>query len=69
LLIPLVALISWGFEPLALSFRPVELLAMGVAAALPTLVLRTGRTSRVGGAVLLVAYTVLAVAFFLSGDR
>jgi Ca2+:H+ antiporter len=29
LLIPLVALISWGFEPLALSFRPVELMAMG----------------------------------------
>jgi Ca2+:H+ antiporter len=69
LLIPLVALISWGFEPLALSFRPVELMAMGLAAALPALVLRTARTTRVGGAVLLVAYTVLAVAFFLSGDR
>ena len=69
LLIPLVALISWGFEPLALSFRPVELVAMGVAAALPTLVLRRGRTTRVGGALLLVAYTVLAVAFYLSGDR
>jgi Ca2+:H+ antiporter len=69
LLIPLVALVSWGFEPLALSFRPVELMAMGLAAALPALVLRTGRTTRVGGAVLLVAYTVLAVAFFLSGDR
>jgi Ca2+:H+ antiporter len=69
LLIPLVALISWGFEPLALSFRPVELMAMGLAAALPTLVLRTGRTTRVGGGLLLVAYTVLAVAFYLSGDR
>jgi Ca2+:H+ antiporter len=69
LLIPLVALISWGFEPLALSFRPVELMAMGVAAALPALVLRTGRTTRMGGAVLLVAYTALAVAFYLSGDR
>jgi Ca2+:H+ antiporter len=69
LLIPLVALVSWGFEPLALSFRPVELMAMGLAAALPALVLRTGRTTRFGGALLLVAYTVLAVAFFLSGER
>jgi Ca2+:H+ antiporter len=69
LLIPLVALISWGFEPLALSFRPIELAAMGVAAALPALVLRTARTTRPGGAILLVAYTVLAVCFYLSGDR
>ena len=66
LLIPLVALISWGFEPLALSFRPVELVALGVAAVLPTLVLRSGRTSRSGGATLLVAYAVLAVAFYVA---
>ena len=69
LLIPLVALVSWGFEPLALSFRPIELVAMGVAAALAALVLRAGRTSRIGGSVLLVAYAVLAVAFYLAGDR
>jgi Ca2+:H+ antiporter len=69
LVIPLVAFVSWGFEPLALSFRPVELVAMGVAAALPTLVLRSGRTSRSGGATLLVAYALLAVAFYLAGER
>jgi Ca2+:H+ antiporter len=69
LLIPLVVLISWGFEPLALSFRPVELIAIGVAAALPALVLRSGRTTRLGGVVLLVAYSVLVVSFYLSGDR
>jgi len=69
LLIPLVVLISWGFEPLALSFRPVELAAMGVAAALPALVLRGGRTTRGGGVILLIAYAVLAVAFYFSGDR
>jgi Ca2+:H+ antiporter len=68
-LIPLVALISWGFEPLALSFRPVELVAMGVAAALPAAVLRTGRTTQLGGAILLVAYAALVFAFYLSGDR
>jgi Ca2+:H+ antiporter len=69
LLIPLVALISWAFEPLALSFRPIELMAMAVAAALPALVLRPGRTTRFGGAILLAAYAVLAVAFYVSGDR
>jgi Ca2+:H+ antiporter len=70
LLIPLVALFSWFFdEPLALSFRPVELAAMGIAAALPALILRTGKTSRFGGAILLVAYTILVVVFYLAGDR
>jgi Ca2+:H+ antiporter len=69
LVIPLVALISWGFRPLALSFRPVELAAMTVAAALPALVLRTGRTTRLGGAILLAAYSALAVASYFSGDR
>jgi Ca2+:H+ antiporter len=69
LLIPLVALISWAFDPLALSFRPIELAAMGIAAALPALVLENGRTNRLGGSVLLVAYTALAVGFYLSGDR
>jgi Ca2+:H+ antiporter len=69
LLIPLVALVSWSFEPLALSFRPIELVAMAVAAALPALMLWPGRTTRFGGAILLAAYTVLAAAFYVSGDR
>jgi Ca2+:H+ antiporter len=69
LLIPLVALISWGFDPMALSFRPIELVALGGAAVLPAIVLRNAGTTRGGGAILLVAYTVLAVAFYFSGDR
>ena len=69
LLIPLVALISWGFEPLPFSFRPVELLALGLAAALPALVLRTGSTTRPGGALLLAVYGVLVVCFYIAGDR
>jgi Ca2+:H+ antiporter len=69
LLIPLIALVSWGFHPLAFSFRPVELVAMGVSAALPAVVLSGGRTNRRGGALLLVAYALLVVAFYLSGDR
>ena len=66
--IPLIALLSWGFTPLALSFRHIELTAMAIAAALPALVLRTGRTTRLSGAILLAAYSVLAVAAYLDGD-
>jgi Ca2+:H+ antiporter len=69
LLIPLVVLISWAFDPLALSFRPIELIAIGAAALLPASVLRPGRTTRLGGVVLLFAYSVLAVSFYLAGDR
>ena len=69
LLIPLVVLISWAFEPLALSFRPVELIALSVAAVLPAFVLRSSRTTRVGGYVLLFAYAIVAVAFYVAGDR
>jgi Ca2+:H+ antiporter len=68
LVIPLIALISWGWRPLTLSFRPVELTALAVAAALPALVLRNGRTTRLSGAILLSAYSVLAVTTFLVGD-
>jgi Ca2+:H+ antiporter len=68
LVIPLIALLSWGFTPLALSFRPIELTAMAVAAALPALVLRTGKTSRLSGAILLATYSALAIACYLSGD-
>jgi Ca2+:H+ antiporter len=67
LLIPLVALASWAIEPLALSFRPIELGALVVATALPVLVLARGRTTRLGGLILLIAYTGLAVAFYSSG--
>jgi Ca2+:H+ antiporter len=69
LMIPLVVLVSWGFEPLTLSFRPIELTAMGIAAVLPALILRNARTSRLGGTVLLIAYTILAVCFYRAGDR
>jgi Ca2+:H+ antiporter len=68
-LIPLVVLISWAFDPFALSFRPVELFAIAIAATLPALLLRSGETSRFRGAVLLAAYAVLVVVFYLVGDR
>jgi Ca2+/H+ antiporter len=42
---------------------------MAIAAVVPALVLRTGTTTRLGGAILLAAYTVLVSVFYLSGDR
>jgi Ca2+:H+ antiporter len=68
MLIPLVALASWAITPLALSFRPIELGALGVATVLPALVLAHGRTTRVGGVTLLIAYAGLVVAFYYAGN-
>ena len=69
LLIPLVALASWAIEPIALSFRPIELGALAVATILPGLVLVHGRTTRLGGLILLLAYAGLVVAFYYAGGR
>jgi Ca2+:H+ antiporter len=69
MLIPLVALASWAITPLALSFRPIELAALGVATVLPALVLAHGRTTRMGGVILLIAYAGLVVAFYAAGNR
>jgi Ca2+:H+ antiporter len=69
LLIPLVALASWAIEPLALSFRPIELVALAVATVFPAVVLARGRTTRLGGSILLVVYTGLVVAFYSAGGR
>jgi Ca2+:H+ antiporter len=68
-LIPAVALLSWFIEPLSLSFRPVEIAALGGGVAFTSLVLWDGSTSRARGLVLLLAYVVVAAAFFASGNR
>jgi Ca2+:H+ antiporter len=68
-LIPTVALLSWAIEPLALSFRPVELAALGGSAAFVTALLWQGRSSRARGLTLVAAYIGVAVAFYLVGDR
>jgi Ca2+:H+ antiporter len=68
-LIPAVALISWAIEPLALSFRPVELVAVAGSVALTAVLLANGRSSRLRGVVLILAYVAVAVAFFVAGDR
>jgi Ca2+:H+ antiporter len=68
-LIPAVALLSWLLNPLALSFRPVELVAIGASVLLTAALLAQGQSSRARGAVLIVAYVAVAVAFFIAGDR
>jgi Ca2+:H+ antiporter len=68
-LIPAVALISWLIEPLALSFRQVEIAALGGSVAFTALVLYDGRSSRLRGVLLLAGYAVVVVAFYLAGDR
>jgi Ca2+:H+ antiporter len=68
-LIPAVALLSWLIEPLALSFRPIELAAMGGSVVFTALLLAHGRSSRWRGIILIAAYVAVAVAFFVAGDR
>ncbi len=68
-LIPAVALLSWLIEPLALSFRPVEIAALAGSVVFTTLVLFNGHSSRLRGVLLLLGYAVVVLAFFLAGDR
>jgi Ca2+:H+ antiporter len=68
-LIPAVALLSWLIDPLALSFRPVELAALGGAAMFTFALLLPGRSSRARGVALIVAYVAVAAAFFAAGER
>jgi Ca2+:H+ antiporter len=67
-LIPAVALLSWLIEPLSLSFRPVEIAALGGSVVFTAIVLFGGRSSRLRGGLLLAGYGVVAAAFYLAGD-
>ena len=68
-LIPAVALLSWLIEPLALSFRPVEIAALGASTVYAALILFGGRSSRPRGVLLLVGYLGVVAAFYAAGDR
>jgi Ca2+:H+ antiporter len=68
-LIPAVTLLSWLIEPLALSFRQIELAALTASLVFSTLVLWHGRSSRGRGLALVTAYGVVVVAFYAAGDR
>jgi len=68
-LIPAVVLLSWLIEPLALSFRQVEIAALAAATAFPALIVSNGRSSKAKGFLLIAAYSLVALVFLLVGDR
>jgi Ca2+:H+ antiporter len=68
-LIPAVALLSWLIDPLALSFREVEIAALGASILFSAAVLFDGNSSRFRGGLLLAGYGVVVIAFYLVGDR
>jgi Ca2+:H+ antiporter len=68
-LVPAVALLAWLIDPLALSFRPVEIGVLAGAVAFTTLLLAQGRSSKARGVALVVAYALAVAAFFVAGDR
>jgi Ca2+:H+ antiporter len=70
LVVPAVALLSFLVGPgLPLSFRPVELIGMGGAAAVVSFVVRDGRSRRWEGALLIGVYVAFVIWVFLVGDR
>jgi Ca2+:H+ antiporter len=68
--VPAVALLSFLVGPaLPLSFRPIELIAMGGAAAGVAFAVRDGLSRKWEGGLLIAIYGGVAVAAFLVGDR
>jgi Ca2+:H+ antiporter len=69
-LVPVVALLSFVIKPaLPLSFRPIELIGMGGAAAFVAFVVRDGRSKRWEGALLIAVYAAFVAWIYLAGDR
>jgi Ca2+:H+ antiporter len=70
LVTPAVALLSWAVRPaLPLTFRPIELAAMGGAAAVVAVILADGRGRRWEGFLLVAVYAGVALGFLAAGDR
>ena len=68
--VPVVTLVSFAFaHPLALAFRPVELVAMGAAALFVGFVIRDGRARRWEGVLLISVYGGFVLWFLLAGER
>jgi len=68
-LVPAVALLAWLIDPLALSFRVVEIACLAAALAVVAVTMFGGRTSRLRGWILIAAYVGIAIVFFIAGDR
>jgi Ca2+:H+ antiporter len=70
LVTPVVMLLSLPFaHPLPLTFRWIELAAMGGSVVLVGATIWDGRSRRWEGAMLVAAYVGVAVAFLLAGNR
>ena len=68
-LIPAVTLLALLIDPFALSFRPIEIAALAFSTIVTSILLVDGRSSRLKGTILIVAYVAVATAFFIAGDR
>jgi Ca2+:H+ antiporter len=68
-LIPAVALLALLINPLALSFRVVEIVALAVATVVAAALLANGQSSRLKGVLLIATYVCIAIAFYAVGDR
>ena len=68
-LIPAVALLALLIEPLALSFRQVEIGALAASVVITSFLLADGRSSRLKGVILIAVYVGVAIAFYAAGDR
>jgi Ca2+:H+ antiporter len=68
-LIPAVTLLALLIDPLALSFRPIEIAALTFGVVLTFALLVQGQSSRARGVVLIAGYVAVAIAFFFAGDR
>jgi Ca2+/H+ antiporter len=62
-------LLSWLINPLALSFREVEIAALAAATVFTSLLLARARSTRWRGVALILAYVSVASAFFAAGER
>jgi Ca2+:H+ antiporter len=68
-LIPAVVLISWLIDPLALGFRVVEVGAIAFALVVTAVTIWGGVSSRLRGGILLAAYVLVAIAFWIAGEH
>ena len=67
---PAIALLSWVVgDALSLSFRPVEILTMGLAALGVAFVIRDGRSRRWEGFMLVGIYAGVVLLYLAAGDR
>jgi Ca2+:H+ antiporter len=66
LVIPAVVLLSLAMHPLPLAFRPVELVSMAVAVAVPALVLLRRRADRWAGGALCLSYVAVAAGYYVA---